>query len=609
MRRELGDAAVTGCRGCQWERLPESLQMLCLSFVGAYDLGRAQRASRKVLRLCVEISRVTNQLESGTDTVGAGALGAASRAPTSESGARRPSAEGAEQGEEQGDEAAVQRAVEVMRATARRMISRPQFSITFLGKELDLDGIEEDLSRVVPGEALFVRVRDVQTCSRESGVATSASISTMCGAFADADCVVHPLVFRAAPAEAGGGGGSRALAAGPDLADGGGGGTGTGAHVDADSGDDTDEEFPRNLQELEHTFDRELEAFEARLAARTPAGLSSAQYWRGFCLVGGGPEGRLACSRAVKALAVRHPGAIVIGGVCGACGCRSEGGRVVTTAAGAMLLAFGGNVPIKASASAGLEPVSSHVLTICEAQPGRVVLDARAKVQFVPTPPGGLPAADLCRITSLRDAAGSPVGFDAWLAQVQPRNRCFGFEGPGDQGFSVLECGRLKLEPPYHSDAIYARCGRDLTRARVKVYRTTAKGVRTEMEAMLRQLKRELESRDENLLGALMFSCAARGPERSHTIPGHMFDAAEFHRHFGAVPLSGFYGFGEVGPVARAESTHRFQGDDPIDVQTFTAVFGFFVAPKLAPQFRGSQPHGEAWLRTEAFLRGERHHF
>ncbi len=272
-----------------------------------------------------------------------------------------------------------------------------------------------------------------------------------------------------------------------------------------------------------------------------------------------------------------------------------------------MLLAFGGNVPIKASASAGLEPVSSHVLTICEAQPGRVVLDARAEAQFVPTLPGGLPAADLCRITSLRDALGSPVDFGAWLAQVQPRNRCAGFEVPGDRGFSVLECGRLKLPCP--SDAIYARCGRDLTHARVKIYRTTAKGVRDELEAMLRQLKLELESRDENLLGALMFSCAARGPERSHTIPGSMFDAAEFHRHFGTVPLSGFYGFGEVGPVARAESTHRFKGDDPIDVQTFTAVFGFFVAPKLAPQFRGSQPHGEAWHRTEAFLKGERHHF
>jgi small ligand-binding sensory domain FIST len=67
--------------------------------------------------------------------------------------------------------------------------------------------------------------------------------------------------------------------------------------------------------------------------------------------------------------------------------------------------------------------------------------------------------------------------------------------------------------------------------------------------------------------GALLFSCLGRGVWL-YGVPDHDSDA--FRRHVGAVPLGGFFGNGEIGPVER----HAF-------LHGFTSAFALF-RPRIA---------------------------
>ena len=55
--------------------------------------------------------------------------------------------------------------------------------------------------------------------------------------------------------------------------------------------------------------------------------------------------------------------------------------------------------------------------------------------------------------------------------------------------------------------------------------------------------------------GALMFSCLGRG-ERLFGEPGH--DSRVIEQHLGAVPMGGFFGNGELGPVGGGSWLHKY---------------------------------------------------
>ena len=59
---------------------------------------------------------------------------------------------------------------------------------------------------------------------------------------------------------------------------------------------------------------------------------------------------------------------------------------------------------------------------------------------------------------------------------------------------------------------------------------------------------------------ALLFSCVGRGQEL-YGVPNH--DSDLFSRHFGALPLGGFFASGEIGPVGGQTFLHGY-----------TSVFG-----------------------------------
>lgn len=87
------------------------------------------------------------------------------------------------------------------------------------------------------------------------------------------------------------------------------------------------------------------------------------------------------------------------------------------------------------------------------------------------------------------------------------------------------------------------------------------------LEKTLSKLQSQLVK--EKLLGALMFSCSGRGPD-SGFIP-RMADATRFEKAFPGLPMLGFYAGGEIGP--------EFGKKGKVALQSFTAVFGVFIAP------------------------------
>jgi small ligand-binding sensory domain FIST len=86
----------------------------------------------------------------------------------------------------------------------------------------------------------------------------------------------------------------------------------------------------------------------------------------------------------------------------------------------------------------------------------------------------------------------------------------------------------------------------------------------TELVGLLRELVRQ--DPVPHVRGALLFSCFGRG-ERLFGVPNH--DSDMLTRHLGAVPLSGFFCNGEIGPVGERSCLHGY-----------TSVFALFCEPK-----------------------------
>eukprot|EP00980_Cylindrotheca_fusiformis_P019916 scaffold7017_cov134-Cylindrotheca_fusiformis.AAC.11 len=98
----------------------------------------------------------------------------------------------------------------------------------------------------------------------------------------------------------------------------------------------------------------------------------------------------------------------------------------------------------------------------------------------------------------------------------------------------------------------------------------------SDMERTVEKLKEQTQG--EKILGAVMFSCNGRGPQRGGLITEPMADARRFSKGFPNVPCLGFYAGGEIGPLALAGNENVFQ-TGRVALQGFTAVFALFIVP------------------------------
>ncbi|KAG7372879.1 FIST domain containing protein [Nitzschia inconspicua] len=107
-----------------------------------------------------------------------------------------------------------------------------------------------------------------------------------------------------------------------------------------------------------------------------------------------------------------------------------------------------------------------------------------------------------------------------------------------------------------------------------------------DMDKTIAKLKEQ--TKGEEILGAVMFSCAGRGPEPSHLIPEEMSDAKPFAKGFPKVPCLGFYAGGEIGPLALAANEKVFQTGRAA-VQG-TAIGGDKIVEELIDEFGNKNP-------------------
>jgi hypothetical protein len=117
-----------------------------------------------------------------------------------------------------------------------------------------------------------------------------------------------------------------------------------------------------------------------------------------------------------------------------------------------------------------------------------------------------------------------------------------------------------------------------LTGYEIDLFHLDGAACRQDVNTTLQALQQEVA--DQKLLGALMFSCSARGPTAG-MLGEAMCDATAFRKHFSETPLLGWYAGGEIGPSAMAgrRQALRQSQQQRATLQGFTAVFALWIVP------------------------------
>ncbi|KAL7529024.1 hypothetical protein ACHAWF_002810 [Thalassiosira exigua] len=168
------------------------------------------------------------------------------------------------------------------------------------------------------------------------------------------------------------------------------------------------------------------------------------------------------------------------------------------------------------------------------------------------------------------------------IARVSQDADFIGLKRPGEDGFE------LHMMTPYCQIAQQILVMTDgsqqelatLQDAEIDFFKLTGDACLVDMDTTVAQLKEQTEG--EKILGAIMYSCNGRGPQRGGLISERMADATRFSMVFPDVPCLGFYAGGEIGPLALAGNEKVFQ-TGRVAVQGFTAVFALFIVPDLEP--------------------------
>jgi small ligand-binding sensory domain FIST len=151
-----------------------------------------------------------------------------------------------------------------------------------------------------------------------------------------------------------------------------------------------------------------------------------------------------------------------------------------------------------------------------------------------------------------------------------------GFRPEGQDGFELFNPHSISynMEPMIMLELTHVK---SLDGYHIDLFDLSSQSCLKDVETTMQNIKEQTQG--EEILGALMFSCAGRGPNPSSFISEQMADASRFAKAFPDVPLLGFYANGEIGPTALACRQSVFQSNRAC-LQGFTAVFVFFIVPK-----------------------------
>jgi len=303
----------------------------------------------------------------------------------------------------------------------------------------------------------------------------------------------------------------------------------------------------------------------------------------------------------VKRLQARYPKASIIGGICTtglACASSSEKGFTTTLdgefQGSLSLLGMAGNCPVQTIVSRGVEPVSD-TYNITDASWSEEDNNA-------------MPAGEVMRVAQCQHAARANSSgtcpeegvYDVLVAASRRAHSSFGLlmglripvptatlaiaGAAASEGFVLVQVTREHIIPSedgVHKLSLILEDGGDVLPTQIRFFTITAKSCARDVVTQMNTAKASFKQRNERVMGAIMFSCSARGPNKSEMLPTEMYDSSCFKKTFGDdVPLIGRYENGEIGPQAMAsdEGSHIFRSGN-VAVQGFTAVFGIFALP------------------------------
>jgi hypothetical protein len=285
----------------------------------------------------------------------------------------------------------------------------------------------------------------------------------------------------------------------------------------------------------------------------------------------------------------RVPQAAIVGGLCdrGYVSNPQTGHCITTEEQGIIGIVLGGDAPVRSMVSRGVRNVLTNEIPGPNARSPLIVEettivcpnDENFIFQGANIPPYHL-------IKRIRDRETNEIfSFDQMVAKLMstPSSSLefIGVKRPGGDGFelemisqysySIVMAFMIQTDGSEHQL-------QSLQDAEIDFFHLDGEACMVDMENSVNCLK--AQTQNEEILGALMFSCAGRGPEPGFLLPEKMSDATRFARVFPSVPCLGFYAGGEIGPLALAGNENIFQTGRAA-LQGFTAVFALFIVPKV----------------------------
>jgi small ligand-binding sensory domain FIST len=210
---------------------------------------------------------------------------------------------------------------------------------------------------------------------------------------------------------------------------------------------------------------------------------------------------------------------------------------------GALGLALCGRVELQTLVAQGCRPI------------GEPMIVTRSRDSIVYELNVGKPVEVLQRLFERLEPRDQELCRHSLFLGIEMRGSSHSY-GQGD--FLVRSLGGL--EPNNGAMAVHGQIANyQVVQFHLRDARTSAQ----DLELRLAELQRQRTAKSAR--GALMFSCLGRGREL-YGVPNH--DSDTFIRRMGALPLGGFFGNGEIGPIGGQSFLHGY-----------TSVFGIISEP------------------------------
>jgi hypothetical protein len=238
---------------------------------------------------------------------------------------------------------------------------------------------------------------------------------------------------------------------------------------------------------------------------------------------------------------------------------------------------LGGDVPVRSVVSRGVMSVTHNI-----PQPSSPYVVKNVRLIRPDDNDFMFRGSDLQPIHMIHDLihmeTGATITAMDLLSRAMDKAEFIGVKRPQEDGFA------LHMLSPYCQSVNALMIMTDgseqqltpLTGAEVDFFYLNGEACCSDMDNTVNMLREQ--TRGEEILGALMYSCDGRGPRPGPLIPETMADATRFGKVFPYVPCLGFYASGEIGPIALAGNQNVFRKGKAA-VQGFTAVFCLFIVP------------------------------